>query len=109
MLGERRIIAEGLAEISWADIYRTAMVATWPQFLGALAAMFLALNLFFAVAFWLGDDPVANARKGSFEDLFFFSVETISTTGYGDMHPQSTYAHWVATAEIFASLVATAG
>ena len=109
VLGERRIIAEGLKEISWLDLYRTAMVATWPQFLGALAAIFVALNLTFAAAYWLGHEPVANARKDSFEDLFFFSIETISTTGYGDMHPQSTYAHWVATAEIFVSLVATAG
>jgi inward rectifier potassium channel len=109
VIGERRVVAEGLTETPWADLYRTAMAATWPQFLGALAAMFVALNAVFAWAYGLGGDTIANARKGSFADLFFFSVETLSTTGFGDMHPQTTYAHLVATLEIFVSLVATAG
>jgi inward rectifier potassium channel len=84
------------------------MVASWPRFLVALAAIFAALNLVFALLYALGAAPIANARPGSFADLFFFSVETISTTGYGDMHPQTTYGHLVATAEIFLSLVSTA-
>ncbi len=45
---------------------------------------------------------------GQFLDLFFFSVETISTTGYGDMYPQTLYGHVVATIEDFVGLVATA-
>ena len=108
VIGERRIVAEGLKTGAWADIYRTAMVVTWPRFLAALAAMFVLINVVFAAAFLAGHDPVANARMGSFADLFFFSVETFSTTGYGDMHPQTIYGHLVATCEIFASLVATA-
>ncbi len=108
-IGERRIIAEGLQAGAWADIYRTAMVVTWPQFLAALAGVFISINVVFALAFLAGHDPVANAHAGSFADLFFFSVETFSTTGYGDMHPQTIYGHLVATIEIFSSLVATAG
>ncbi len=109
LFGDRRIIAEGLRQSPWGDFYHTAMIASWPQFLGALAAMFLALNFFFALLFALGTSPIADARPGSFSDLFFFSVETISTTGYGDMHPQTLYAHCIVTAEIFVSLIATAG
>ena len=108
LLGERRVVAHGLPQGAWADLYYSAMVATWPQFLGALAVMFLVVNFIFASLFFLGKDPVANARPGSFADLFFFSVETISTTGYGDMHPQTLYGHSIATAEIFVSLIATA-
>src|SRR5262249_46031880 len=33
-------------------------------------------------------------------DYFFFSVETLATVGYGDMHPQSNYGHIIATVEI---------
>ncbi len=108
LFGERSIVAEGLKQNPWADLYHTAMVLTWPRFLSAMAGLFLALNLIFACAFSLGRDPIANARPGSFADLFFFSVETISTTGYGDMHPQSLYGHSVATVEIFVSLISTA-
>jgi inward rectifier potassium channel len=108
MFGERTIIADGLDSKPWADFYHTAMVITWPVFLGALAAAFLVANLGVALLLMLGRDPIANAKPGSFFDLFFFSVETISTTGYGDMHPQTLYGHCIATAEIFSSLVSTA-
>jgi inward rectifier potassium channel len=106
--GERRVIAEGLTQRPWSDLYHTSMTATWPQFLGALAAIFVFLNVAFALLLMLQEAPVANARPGSFSDLFFFSVETISTTGYGDMHPQTMYGHIVATAEDFVGLIATA-
>src|SRR5262249_50019752 len=43
-------------------------------------------------------------RPGSLIDLFFFSVETTATVGFGDMHPQTTYAHVVATLEIFTGM-----
>lgn len=108
LFGDRSFVAEGLRQNPWGDIYHTAMVLTWPRFLGAMAGLFLALNLIFASAFFLGRDPIANARSGSFADLFFFSVETISTTGYGDMHPQTLYGHAIATIEIFVSLLSTA-
>ena len=102
------MIAEGLAHNRWTDVYHAAMTASWPALLGALGGLFLAMNAFFALVYLLGRDPVANARPGSFLDLFFFSVETISTTGYGDMHPQSLFGHTVAAFENFVSLVATA-
>ena len=84
------------------------MTVTWPAFFGALAAIFVALNLMFSSIFYLGDAPIANARPGSFADLFFFSVETTSTVGYGDMHPQTMYGHLVATVENFVGLVSLA-
>jgi inward rectifier potassium channel len=34
-------------------------------------------------------------------DLFYFSIETLATVGYGDMHPQTHFGHVVATTEIF--------
>ena len=104
-LAGRRIIAEGLEHSFWKDFYFNAMTATWPAFFGALAAGFIALNLLFACLYWLGADPIANAPKGDFSDLFFFSVETSSTVGYGDMHPQSFYGHSVATFEGFVAIV----
>jgi inward rectifier potassium channel len=103
--GQNRIIADGLEHGLWNDFYHNAMVATWPMFIVALAVAFVALNLFFATAYWLGSSPIANAREGCFSDLFFFSVETTATVGYGDMHPQTFYGHLVATTENFAGLV----
>jgi inward rectifier potassium channel len=81
------------------------MTISWPKFVGALAAAFVALNFVFALIYDLGEAPIANARDGNLADLFFFSVETTSTVGYGDMHPQTIYGHLVATAENFTGLL----
>jgi len=107
-IGKRRIIAEGLEAHGWSDFYYDAMTVRWPWFLGALAVAFVAFNVLFALVYLLGDEPVANARPGSFADLFFFSVETTSTVGYGDMHPQTLFGHVVATVENFVGLVSMA-
>ena len=33
-----------------------------------------------------------------------FSIETLATVGYGDMHPQTNYGHLIATVEIFTGM-----
>lgn len=103
-IGGRQIIAEGLEGNLWKDVYHNAMTVSWPVFVAALAAAFVALNFLFALIYDLGEGPIANAREG-LADLFFFSVETISTVGYGDMHPQTDYGHIVATTENFIGLI----
>jgi inward rectifier potassium channel len=47
----------------------------------------------------LGDGAVANARPGIFADALFFSVETLSTIGYGQMSPATFYGNAVMTVE----------
>jgi inward rectifier potassium channel len=106
----RRVIAEGVQRSFWNDLYFNAMTASWPAFVGALAVIFVALNFAFALVYGfgeyaLGETAIANARPGSLADLFFFSVETTSTVGYGDMHPQTIYGHVVATVENFVGLL----
>src|SRR5665213_1893255 len=64
----------------------------------------LSLNLLFASLYWLDPGGVANTRPHAFIDNFFFSVETISTIGYGVMTPKSLYANVVMTAEAFTGL-----
>jgi inward rectifier potassium channel len=85
----------------WSDLRHHAMTASWPSFFTGLALGFVAVNLVFAALYALGDDPIANARPGSLADYFFFSVETIATVGYGDMHPRTLYGHCVATIGTF--------
>jgi inward rectifier potassium channel len=109
----RRIIAEGLERNFWTDLYFNAMTVPWAAFIAALASAFVALNFVFALLYALGgyalsEAPIANARQGSLADLFFFSVETTSTTGYGDMHPQTTFGHIVATVENFVGVLVIA-
>jgi inward rectifier potassium channel len=55
------------------------VTARWSTFFGAAAAIFVFFNLASAALYTLGDDPIANARPGSFVDYFFFSIETFAT------------------------------
>jgi inward rectifier potassium channel len=106
-IGDREIVAHGLARPRFGDLYHLAMTATWPVFVGVAALIYMGANVVFAALYMLGDHAIANTA-GGFEELFYFSVETLATVGYGDMHPQTRYAHLVATTEIFAGLSLTA-
>ena len=62
------------------------------------------MNIVFAALFWLVPGSVVNARPGSFADLFFFSLETLATVGYGDVYPATPYGRVVAGSEIVCGL-----
>jgi inward rectifier potassium channel len=103
-LGDREIIAEGLQLSFWADLSHRCMTASWPAFIAGAAAVFLLFNAAFALFYWIGDQPIANVPDAAYIDYFYFSIETLSTAGYGDMHPQSHYGHFIATVELFTGI-----
>src|SRR4029434_1040110 len=84
----------------WRDFYRWLLGLRWPQFAAFVAAVYVALNLLFAVLYSLGRDSIAGLTYHSFLDCFFFSVQTLATVGYGHMYPQTIYGHVVTTVEI---------
>jgi inward rectifier potassium channel len=104
LLGGREVIAEGLRLNFWADISHRCMTASWPAFIGGAALVFLAFNAVFASFYWIGDQPISNVPGGAYIDYLYFSIETLSTAGYGDMHPQTHYGHFIATAELFTGI-----
>jgi inward rectifier potassium channel len=80
------------------------MTVYWPVFFGSAALVFVLLNVVFALLYFLGKEPIANAIEDFPLSLFYFSIETLATVGYGDMHPQTNYGHLVATVEIFTGM-----
>jgi inward rectifier potassium channel len=104
----RPFVSQGLARRFWDDIYHRALTVRWPVFFALVGAIFLLLNAVFAAVYQVGDGSIANQYPHGFGGAFFFSVETLSTVGYGDMHPQTVYAHIVATVEIFTGMVSIA-
>src|SRR3984957_8124210 len=102
--GERAIITEGLYLSFWADISHRCMTASWPAFIGGAVLVFIAFNAIFAVFYWIGNQPVSNIPAGDYIDYVYFSIETLSTAGYGDMHPQTHYGHFVAAVELFTGI-----
>jgi inward rectifier potassium channel len=80
------------------------MTASWPAFIGGAALVFIAFNAVFAVFYWIGSQPISNVPGGAYIDYLYFSIETLSTAGYGDMHPQTHYGHLIATVELFTGI-----
>ena len=107
MIGKRSVFTAGLQPSLWNDAYHSAMTARLPAFVAGLAAVFLLVNLVFALLYGLDPQGIANSR-GAFENLFYFSIETITTVGYGEFYPQTHYAHAVVAIEVFAGLFFTA-
>jgi inward rectifier potassium channel len=103
-LGGREVITEGLHLNFWADVSHRCMTASWPAFIGGAALVFVAFNAFFATFYWIGDQPISNVPGGAYIDYLYFSIETLSTAGYGDMHPQTHYGHFIATVELFTGI-----
>jgi len=103
-VGHREIETLGLKQGFWTDLYHRSMTVYWPVFFGSAALIFVILNAVFAVLYSLGEAPIANAPDNGPLGLFYFSIETLATVGYGDMHPQTNYGHLVATVEIFTGM-----
>ena len=105
-VGVREVETRGLATGFWSDLYHRAMTVHWPVFFASAALIFVTLNAVFAFVYWLGHEPIANVAPNLPLplSLFYFSIETLATVGYGDMHPQTNYGHLVATVEIFTGM-----
>jgi inward rectifier potassium channel len=103
-LGGREIVTEGANLSFWADISHRCMTASWPAFIAGAALVFLVFNAVFALFYWIGDQPISNVPGGAYIDYLYFSIETLSTAGYGDMHPHTHYGHFIATVELFTGI-----
>jgi inward rectifier potassium channel len=105
-LGSYELKKKGVSRFDLRNPYYIAAALTWPRFLTTMLALYLLVNVAFATLFWLVPGSVANAR--SYRDAFFFSIETLATVGYGDMHPATLYGHIIVATEIVCGLAFTA-
>ncbi|MEZ4394083.1 MAG: ion channel [Polyangiales bacterium] len=103
----QEIILRGAAPGRMSDLYHGFLRAPWLVALAAVVAGFVLINLAFALGY-LAVGGVAGARPGSLFDAYAFSVETMCTIGYGDMHPVSAAAHLLVTVEAIVGLLVTA-
>ena len=100
-----RIIERG----DWPlDFYHRLLTMRWSWLFWILAGAYITFNLSFAGLYLLQADSIANARRGSFADAFFFSVQTMATIGYGDMRPATLYANLLVTVEVLLGMTGLA-
>ncbi|RFB75058.1 ion channel [Methylovirgula sp. 4M-Z18] len=103
-IDQTQFVTTGAAALGWSDFYYMSITVRWPAFIAGAVAVFLLMNGVFAVLYALGKDAIANLPPEHPFYLFYFSVETLSTVGYGYMYPQTHYGHIVASAEMFCGL-----
>jgi inward rectifier potassium channel len=102
--GREVIVAEGIHLSFWADISHRCMTASWPSFIAGAVLVFIVFNAVFAFFYWIGNQPISNVPHGAYIDYVYFSIETLSTAGYGDMHPDTHYGHFIAAVELFTGI-----
>ena len=91
-----------------ADLYHRTMRARWRVLIPVAIVVYLIVNLTFASLYLVGDDNISGAQNGSFRDAFFFSVQTLSTIGYGGITPATTWANALVTVQAFLGIALTA-
>lgn len=101
-------IRKGVPSHPFADLYYELQRGSWWVLLGVYVGGFLIANLVFSTLYLLGGDCIEGAEPGSFRDMFFFSVQTIATIGYGMLAPKTTYAHLVVMVEAMVGLLGVA-
>ncbi len=103
----------GLGKLSSQNAFYWLITITPYKFFGLLAIYFFLVNIFFAALYWLCGKDALQASAGvalehPFWRGFFFSVQTLSTIGYGHVAPASLAANIVATFEAFVGLLLVA-
>ena len=91
----------------WQEPYYLLLTIPWWGFLSLAMLFYLAVNALFAVGFMMGGNCIENATPG-FADPFFFSVQTLTSIGYGSMYPITTYANILVTIEALVGIIGIA-
>lgn len=93
----RKTVRVGVPHGHRRDIVFFLLDGSWRRFFASVFVIYLAINVFFASLYHLIPATIANCT--TWTDAFFFSVQTISTIGYGNMHPISRFGNTIMTAE----------
>ena len=101
-------VRKGFPLTPLTDLYYLLMRGSWAWLLGLMAAAYLLANIVFAGLYLAGGDCLVGAEPGSFRDAFFFSVQTISTIGYGAVAPKTAYANALVTLEAMIGILGVA-
>jgi inward rectifier potassium channel len=86
----------------FTDFYHHLLTSSWPALLLQILVAFIAINGLFALGYFF-DGGIENAH--SFSDVFFFSVQTIATIGYGKMSPTTIVSQILMSVEALCGLI----
>ena len=90
------------------DLYHELLVAPWHRFIGWLWLSYMLTNLVFAALYLAGGDCYNAGENTGLWSAFAFSIQTLTTIGYGGMTPTTAWADAVVAAESFVGLFGVA-
>lgn len=109
--GSFNVEREGIGFWQTLNLYHHLLTMSWPRFFALVGASYCIINGLFGLAY-VACGP--NALQGdigttnTFARAFFFSVETSSTLGYGNIVPVGTLPNLVMSAEVLFAVIALA-
>ncbi len=111
--GSFNIKKKGLSFSERFSIFHSLITMSWTRFMFYVFICYLIINTFFAVLYLcVGFDGIsgtsAQALDMQFLEAFYFSTQTLTTVGYGNLSPQSTGVNLVASFEAFVGLLSFA-
>lgn len=93
----------------WDNLYFHLITMPIFQFFALFLGIYVVLNLLFAAFYWMaGIQHFTGIQPGGFFDLFrqvfFFSSQTLTTVGYGQISPMGFWVNAIAALESFVGL-----
>lgn len=86
------------------DLYHDLLTMSWTRTLLLFFLGYLILNSLFATLYWLRPGSLFNSDD-LWTSSFYFSVQTLSTIGYGNLSPASDYANTLVTVEAASGMI----
>lgn len=102
--GEKLAVVKGQDASRFTDIYHAVLGMSWPIFFIFAAAVFVFLNVLFALLYRLDASGIAHAHAGSYWDDFQYSVQTMASIS-SPMAAHSIYVRLLTLAEAFIGIV----
>lgn len=102
--------------ISWLrslSLFHWLLSISWRQFYLVILGFYVVVNLIFAAVYYsLGSGALAGFETATpsahFWETFFFSVQTLTTVGYGRVSPVGTAANVVVAVELLVGMLSFA-
>ena len=104
--GSFNVERTGFSYFKSLSLYHFLLEMSWTRFYASAAVYYLGINVVFGLLYTLlGPGAIDGAggttTMGRLADGFFFSVQTMTTVGYGHLSPGTTAASILSTIELF--------
>ncbi len=107
--GSPNVKLKGMRRQDRFSLYHHLLNISWFKFFGLALLYYIVTNFVFALIYFAlsktGDTITFSDSVPRFWDCFFFSTHTLTTVGYGNVHPVGFFTNIVASFEMFLGLL----